>query len=85
VEPRDGSDIRCPLCGEGVLSGITYDRQPDDGFPKQAPESAEVLMYTCGHEVPARRLARAARDDPNVERREAGETVSPVDAEGGPS
>jgi hypothetical protein len=43
-----------------------------------------MLSFSCGHEVPARRLAEAARDDPNVERRTSEETVTPPAPDGGP-
>jgi hypothetical protein len=67
-----------------VLGDIAYDEHhPDLGVPKQAPESGEVLTFSCGHEVEERRLAEAARDDPNVERRPTPDTVAPVDREGG--
>jgi hypothetical protein len=72
-------DLRCPVCGKGVLRDIAYDENPTDpeGI-KQAPESVEVLTFTCGHEVEAHRLEEAARRDPNVERRESDETVGDV-------
>lgn len=79
-----GADVRCPVCGVGVLGNIAYDENP--GAPsgiKQAPESREVLTFSCGHEVEARRLDEAAHRDPNVERRESDETVEPLDTEGG--
>jgi hypothetical protein len=72
-------DLRCPVCGEGVLRDIAYDEnptEPDGG--KQAPESVEVLTFTCGHEVEAHRLEEAARRDPNVERRDSEETVGDI-------
>jgi hypothetical protein len=81
TEPRDASDLRCPVCGRGVLSVIAYDRVGSDEVLRQGPESAEVLVFSCGHEVQARRLGEAARDDPNVERRVADETVLPVETE----
>jgi hypothetical protein len=69
-----------------VLADIAYDEHhPRLRLPKQAPESSELLTFSCGHEVEARRLAEAARDDPNVERRAAEDTTDTVDAEGGPS
>jgi hypothetical protein len=73
------SDLRCPVCGKGVLRDIAYDENPKepDGI-KQAPESVEVLTFTCGHEVEAHRLEEAARRDPNVERRDSEETVGDV-------
>ena len=72
-------DLRCPVCGKGVLRDIAYDENPAeaDGI-KQAPESMEVLTFTCGHEVEAHRLEEAERRDPNVERRESDETVGDV-------
>lgn len=78
------NDLRCPACGEGVLRDIAYDEHRSPAEPlKQAPESREVLAFTCGHEILARELGEAARDDPNVERRETPETVEPIDREGG--
>ena len=77
------SSSRCPVCGRGVLRDIAYDDHPGQEAAKQAPESTEILTFSCGHEVEARRLAEAARDDPNVERRRAEETVEPIDTEGG--
>jgi hypothetical protein len=77
--------LRCPVCGEGVLADIAYDEHlPARSMPKQAPESREVVSFTCGHEVEGRFLAEAARDDPNVERREAEDTVTPPEPEGAP-
>jgi hypothetical protein len=78
--------LRCPVCGEGVLADIAYDEHhPGLTMPKQAPESREVLSFTCGHDVEGRFLAEAAGDDPNVERRETEDTVAPPDPEGAPS
>jgi hypothetical protein len=76
---RPTEDLRCPICGKGVLRDIAYDENPAEPTGiKQAPESVEVLTYTCGHEVEAHRLEEAARRDPNVEGRESGETVGDV-------
>ena len=50
---------------------------------KQAPESREVLTFSCGHEVESRRLREAAGSDPNVERRQSDESLGAVDPEGG--
>ncbi|HSJ51724.1 MAG TPA: hypothetical protein VLA90_10645 [Actinomycetota bacterium] len=78
------SQLRCHLCGVGVLGDIAYDEHTSADEPrKQAPESREVLAFSCGHEVLARELGEAARDDPNVERRETPQTVEPIDPEGG--
>jgi hypothetical protein len=77
------SDLRCPVCGEGVLGDIAYDEHhPTLPLPKQAPESREVLTFSCGHAVEAGSLAAASRDDPNVERRQAEDTVGPVETGG---
>lgn len=76
---RPTEDLRCPICGTGVLRDIAYDANPTEpNGIKQAPESVEVLTYTCGHEVEAHRLEEAARHDPNVEGRESEETVGDV-------
>lgn len=84
MSSRDGSDVHCPVCGVGVLGDIAYDENPaEPSGMKQAPESREVLTFSCGHEVEARRLQEAARRDPNVERRKSDESIEPVDSEGG--
>jgi hypothetical protein len=86
MEAAKKSDLRCPICGEGVLGDIAYDEQDRLGSLKQAPESRELLSFSCGHEVEAGRLAEAARDDQNVERRQSEESApKPVDAKGGTS
>ena len=86
MEPAKKSDLRGPVCGEGVLGDIAYDEQDRLGSLKQAPESREVLTFSCGHEVEAGLLGEAARDDQNVERRQSEESApKPVDAQGGKS
>jgi hypothetical protein len=77
----DGANLRCPVCGEGVVADIAYDRQasrPGD-VPHQSAESAEVTTYSCGHEVPGRSLATADGDELDVERRESQDTVEPTE------
>ena len=72
-------DVRCPICGTGVLRDIAYDDNPTEPTGiKQAPESREVLTFSCGHEVEAHRLDESARRDPNVERRESDDTVDEI-------
>jgi hypothetical protein len=86
MEPSRRSDLRGPICGEGVLGDIAYDEQDRLDALKQTPESREVLTFSCGHEVEAGRLAEASRTDQNVERRQSEETApEPVEAEGGTS
>jgi hypothetical protein len=78
VEAKRERELRCPVCGRGVLADIAYDEHhPPLHPPKQAPESAEVITFTCGHEVEARLLGESARTDPNVERRESEDVVDP--------
>jgi hypothetical protein len=78
MEARRERELRCPVCGEGVLADIAYDEHhPPLPKPKQAPESGEVVTFTCGHEVEFGRLGDAASDDPNVERRQAEDVVDP--------
>jgi hypothetical protein len=83
VEAMREAGLRCPICGEGVLADIAYDEHhPPVDPPKQAPESGEVVTFTCGHDVEVGRLADAARDDPNVERRTSEDVVDPGPAGG---
>jgi hypothetical protein len=78
MEAMRQAGLRCPICGNGVLTDIAYDEHhPPVDPPKQAPESGEVVTFTCGHEVEVGRLADAARDDPNVERRTSDDVVDP--------
>jgi hypothetical protein len=76
---RDRDDLHCPVCGVGVLRDIAYDENPAvPGGIKQAPESREVVTFSCGHEVEAHRLEESARRDPNVEGRESDDTVDEI-------
>lgn len=85
MEARRESELRCPICGTGVLADIAYDEHhPPVHPPKQAPESGEVVTFTCGHEVEVGRLEDAARDDPNVERRDSEDVVDPGQTGGVP-
>jgi hypothetical protein len=85
VEALRERELRCPICGKGVLADIAYDEHhPPVSPPKQAPESGEVVTFTCGHEVEMGRLEEAARDDPNVERRGADDVVDPGETGGMP-
>ena len=79
MSARKGPDLRCPVCGVGVLGNIAHDENPQapSGI-KQAPESREVLTFSCGHEVEAERLEESASADQNVERRESEDTVEPI-------
>lgn len=80
--PTD-TEMRCPVCGRGVLADIAYDEgTPDADRPRQGSESREVVTFTCGHEVGSASLADARRDDPNVERRQSEETAQPIPTEG---
>jgi hypothetical protein len=78
-ESRHPDQLRCPVCGVGVLADIAYDEDPTTREPIQRAESREMVAFTCGHEVASMSLAEARRDDPNVERRTAEETVPPVE------
>jgi hypothetical protein len=73
------SDLRCPICGVGVLRDVAVDER--FGSARQTADSEEIIAFTCGHEVRGRGLDEASRDDPNVERRRSEETVEPVDGD----
>jgi uncharacterized protein (DUF983 family) len=69
-----GSERRCPRCGEGVLADIDF----GGGELFQDPESRQVDVYTCGHEVARAPLESADADRLDVERRESEETAEPT-------
>jgi hypothetical protein len=63
----------CPICGNGTLRTIE--------FGEQQPESREVKTFTCGHEVEGPKLQTADAEQLDVERREAEDTVTPIEAD----
>jgi hypothetical protein len=72
----------CPICGNGTLADIAYNdgKAPDEDLQQQ-PESRQLDVYTCGHQVPGARL-EAADERLDVERRTSEETAEPLpDAE----
>jgi hypothetical protein len=75
MTPSDatGSEGRCPVCGEGTLADIDFGGK--DLF--QDPESRQVDVYTCGHEVARAPLEVADGDRLDVERRTSEETAAP--------
>jgi hypothetical protein len=77
--------MRCPICGEGTLADIAYDALPASERtqgPEQQPDSRQVDVYTCGHQVVGERLA-TADERLDVERRESAETAEPRPKPGG--
>jgi hypothetical protein len=73
--PRPGDDDRrCPVCGLGVLADIDFGG--DELF--QDPESRQVDVFTCGHEVARAPLEVADADRLDVERRSSEETAAPT-------
>jgi hypothetical protein len=70
---------RCPVCGEGTLADIDFGGR--DLF--QDPESRQVDVYTCGHEVPRARLEVADTERLDVEERTSEEAASPAPDEEG--
>ena len=73
---------RCRVCGIGVFTDVVYE-DPKPGGPelRQAGDSHEVLLFSCGHEVKGAPLAAAEADRMTVERRESEETAEPVEPE----
>jgi hypothetical protein len=69
-----GDERRCPICGKGVLGDIDFGGE--DLF--QDPESRQVDVFTCGHEVEHARLEVADADRLDVERRHSEETAAPT-------
>ncbi len=74
-------ELRCPVCGIGVVQDIAYDAEVESpgGKPFQDPEAREITRYSCGHSVEGARLS-AADDRLDVERRQSEDTVGPPDA-----
>jgi hypothetical protein len=68
------SDRRCPVCGKGILADIDFGG--DELF--QDPESRQVDVFTCGHEVPRVPLETADPERLDVERRSSEETAAPT-------
>ncbi len=76
-------ELRCPICGIGVVADIAFDRDPmhAQSEPRQSAETIEVTTYTCGHQVPGRSLAGADAEVLDVERRQSEDTVTPPEPE----
>ena len=68
-----GEDVRCPICGKGTLADIDFGGED----LVQDPESRQVDVYTCGHEVARAPLEVADADRLDVERRSSEETATP--------
>ena len=69
-----GEDVRCPICGKGTLADIDFGGED----LVQDPESRQVDVYTCGHEVERAPLEVADADRLDVERRSSEETAAPT-------
>jgi hypothetical protein len=69
-----GENVRCPICGEGTLADIDFGGED----LVQDPESRQVDVYTCGHEVARAPLEVADGDRLDVERRTSEETAAPT-------
>lgn len=77
----DQPELRCPVCGDGVVADIAFDRDPSrpgETTPHQSAETTELTTYSCGHQVPGRSLASADAEVLDVERRRSDDTVGPT-------
>jgi hypothetical protein len=77
-------DLRCPICGRGVLKDISYarpDRETSEAILD--PDSVEVFSFSCGHETRGGKLATSDYDVIDVEHRNVDRIVAPPDEEGG--
>lgn len=77
----DQPELRCPICGVGVVTDIAFDRdprQPDEATPQQSAETVELITYSCRCQVPGRSLASADAETLDVERRRSEDTVRPT-------
>jgi hypothetical protein len=69
---------RCPVCGDGILSDIEYDKgRAAEEDLQQRPESRQLDVYTCGHWVAGAPL-EVADDRLDVERRTSDEAAEPL-------
>jgi hypothetical protein len=72
---------RCPVCGTGVFTDVVYEDPGPGSEPRQAGDSVEVLLYSCGHEVRGAPLAAADAERMTVEERASEDTIEPVEEE----
>lgn len=79
IRSEEGSDdLRCPTCGDGVVTDIAFDTGTgEDGEPSQDPSARQLITYSCGHQVLGPRLASADPERLDVERRASEDTVDP--------
>jgi hypothetical protein len=78
-ESDRSQDVRCPVCGRGVLVDVTYVAGEE---PRIEAESVEVLVFSCGHETSGPRLATSDQERLSVERRTSEETTDPAEPDG---
>jgi hypothetical protein len=72
------SDLRCPVCGRGVVTGITYDQEAEQPEQiAQQPDARQAVDYSCGHRVLGPPL-RDADERLDVERRDSTEPAAPL-------
>ena len=77
--PPSAERQRCPVCGKGTFTDVIYEEpEPGGSELRQAADSYEVLVYSCGHRVKGARLYEADPERMTVERRESDETTEPV-------
>lgn len=77
-------EMRCPICGEGVLADIAYGHTEDGAPPEQHDsDSVEIFAFTCGHETRGGKLASSDYDVIDVEHRQVDRIVVPPEGEGG--
>jgi hypothetical protein len=80
---RHTQDVRCPVCGVGVLVVVSYESEDQgDDEPKLEADSEEVRTFTCGHEVRGPGLDTADQDRLSVERRTSDQAVPPIEPDG---
>ncbi len=82
MDLETGEGLKCPVCGEGVLSDVAYANRVMSSFaPHQDADAREVRRYSCGHEWVGAALGTVASEEVTVERRASEDTVEPVDGE----
>jgi len=74
---NDPGDMRCPRCGDGVVTDIAFDEAAPSGARVQEPQARQITTFSCGHVQVGLPLASADADRLDVERRTPEETVTP--------
>jgi hypothetical protein len=66
-------EMRCPICGEGVLADVAWQPPAAENPEEHNSESVEIYTFTCGHETRGGKLATSDYEVIDVEHRRSEE------------